>query len=150
MRPENGKQIKKYPACHVKLKAWEWNVNVQLIWHTIYFGQSNWSCHLYGIYYVAYNVLSTVLNLILTIKSVAAKLLSRFSCVWLCATPQTAAHQAPLSMGFSRQEYWSELPLPSPECYMKLKNSQPLRLTSFTLHNAFDICLCWCIITIVE
>ena len=30
------------------------------------------------------------------------------------ATPWTAAHQAPLSMGFSRQEYWSGLPLPSP------------------------------------
>jgi len=29
------------------------------------------------------------------------------------ATPWTAAHQAPPSMGFSRQEYWSELPLPS-------------------------------------
>ena len=36
------------------------------------------------------------------------------SCVWLFATPWTAAHQAPLSMGFSRQEYWSGLPLPSP------------------------------------
>ena len=30
-------------------------------------------------------------------------------------TPWTAAHQAPLSMGFSRQEYWSGVPLPSPE-----------------------------------
>ena len=39
------------------------------------------------------------------------------SCVWLLATPWTAAHQAPPSMGFSRQEYWSWLPLPSPnEC----------------------------------
>ena len=34
-------------------------------------------------------------------------LLSRFSRVWLCETPLTAAHQAPLSMGFSRQEHWS-------------------------------------------
>ena len=41
-------------------------------------------------------------------------LLSRFSRVQLCATPQTAAHQAPLSLGFSRQEYWSGLPFPSP------------------------------------
>ena len=41
-------------------------------------------------------------------------LLSRFSRVRLCATPQTAAHQAPLSLGFSRQEYWSGLPFPSP------------------------------------
>ena len=41
-------------------------------------------------------------------------LLSRFSRVRLCATPETAAHQAPLSLGFSRQEHWSGLPLPSP------------------------------------
>ena len=38
------------------------------------------------------------------------------SCVRLYATPQTAAYQAPPSMGFSRQEYWSGLPLPSPVC----------------------------------
>ena len=37
-------------------------------------------------------------------------LLSRFSCVQLCATPQTAAHQAPPSLGYSRQEHWSGLP----------------------------------------
>ena len=41
-------------------------------------------------------------------------LLSHFSCVRLCATPQTAAHQALLSLGFSRQEHWSGLPFPSP------------------------------------
>ena len=41
-------------------------------------------------------------------------LLSRFSRVQLCATPQTAAHQAPPSLGFSRQEHWSGLPFPSP------------------------------------
>ena len=35
--------------------------------------------------------------------------------VRLFATPWTAAHQAPPSMGFSRQEYWSGVPLPSPE-----------------------------------
>ena len=41
-------------------------------------------------------------------------LLSRFSRVQLCATPETAAHQAPPSLGFSRQEHWSGLPFPSP------------------------------------
>ena len=40
-------------------------------------------------------------------------LLSRFSRVRLCATPETAAHQAPPSLGFSRQEHWSGLPFPS-------------------------------------
>ena len=38
---------------------------------------------------------------------------SHFSCVRLLAAPQTAANQAPPSMGFSRQEYWSGVPLPS-------------------------------------
>ena len=42
---------------------------------------------------------------------VKVKLLSR---VWLLATPWTVAHQAPPSMGFSRQEYWSGVPSPSP------------------------------------
>ena len=42
---------------------------------------------------------------------VKGKLLSR---VWPSATPWTAAFQAPPSMGFSRQEYWSGVPLPSP------------------------------------
>ena len=44
-------------------------------------------------------------------------LLTRFS-VQLCVTPQMAAHQAPPSLGFSRQEHWSGLPFPSPmhEC----------------------------------
>ena len=41
-------------------------------------------------------------------------LLSRFSRVQLCATPETAAHQALPSLGFSRQEHWSGLPFPSP------------------------------------
>ena len=41
-------------------------------------------------------------------------LLSHFSRVRLCATPETTAHQAPPSLGFSRQEHWSGLPFPSP------------------------------------
>ena len=40
-------------------------------------------------------------------------MLSHFSRVRLCATPQTAAHQALPSLGFSRQEHWSGLPFPS-------------------------------------
>ena len=41
-------------------------------------------------------------------------LLSHFSRVRLCATPETAAHPAPSSPGLSRQEHWSGLPFPSP------------------------------------
>ena len=37
------------------------------------------------------------------------------SCVWLFATPWYVAHQTPLSVEFSKQEYWSGLPFPSPE-----------------------------------
>ena len=43
-----------------------------------------------------------------------SKLPSLFSRVRLCVTPQMAAHQAPPSLGFSRQEHWSGLPFPSP------------------------------------
>ena len=41
-------------------------------------------------------------------------LLSRFSRVRICATPEMAAHQAPPSLGFFKQEHWSGLPFPSP------------------------------------
>ena len=41
-------------------------------------------------------------------------LLSHFSRVRLCVTQWTTAHQAPPSLGFSRQEHWSGLPFPSP------------------------------------
>ena len=41
-------------------------------------------------------------------------LLSRFSRVRLCATPQMEAHEVPLSLGFSRQEHWNGLPFSSP------------------------------------
>ena len=47
----------------------------------------------------------------MTQVKVKVKLLSH---VWLFATPWTVAHQAPQSMEFSRQEYWSGLPFPSP------------------------------------
>ena len=49
-----------------------------------------------------------------TLKVSLLLLLSHFIGVWLCATPQMAAHQAPSSLGFSRQEHWSGLPFPSP------------------------------------
>ena len=48
----------------------------------------------------------------------SAHMLSRFSCVWLFVTPWTVACQAPLSMGFSRQEYWRGLPGPPPGIFL--------------------------------
>ena len=52
-------------------------------------------------------------------------LLSRFSRVRLCATPCTAAYQAPPSLGFSRQEHWSGLPFPSPMHESEVAQSCP-------------------------
>ena len=59
--------------------------------------------------------LSELWELMVSINGVLLLLLlSHFSRVRLCVTPYTAAHQAPPSLGFSRQEYWSGLPFPSP------------------------------------
>ena len=52
-------------------------------------------------------------------------LLSNFSCVRLYATPETAAHQAPPSLGFSRQQHWSGLPFPSPMHESEVTQSCP-------------------------
>ena len=49
---------------------------------------------------------------------VKAKSLSR---IWLLATPWTAAYQAPLSIGFSRQGYWTGVPLPSLKYHLQLR-----------------------------
>ena len=58
---------------------------------------------------------------------VKVKLLSH---VRLLATPWTAAHQAPPSMGFSRQEYWSGVPLPSPNFSLRVVNNMRLCLVA--------------------
>ena len=62
--------------------------------------------------------------------------LSCFSRVWLCANPWTVACQAPLSMGFSRQEHWSGLPFPSPED-LPAPGIEPASLTSPSLAGGF-------------
>ena len=56
---------------------------------------------------------------------VKVKSLSR---IWPSATPWTAAHKAPPSVGFSRQEYWSGVPLPSPECECTVNEIQTGKL----------------------
>ena len=63
------------------------------------------------------------------------------SCVQLFATPWTIAHQAPLSVGFFRQEYWSGLPFPIPGYFrdMEIKPTSPvspaLQVDSLLLRN---------------
>ena len=62
-------------------------------------------------------------------------LLSRLSRDRLCANPQTAVHQAPLSLGFSWQEHWNGLPFPSPKHESEVAQSCP------TLSDPMDHCL---------
>ena len=62
-------------------------------------------CLQFGLYLISFNHLLYHLLLLL---------LTHFSCVWLCAVPWTAACQALLTIEFSMQEYWSELPCPFP------------------------------------
>ena len=70
------------------------------------------------------------------------------SCVRLSATPWTAAYQAPPSMGFSRQQYWSGVPLPSPYikgnarlCNQKLESRFPGEISTCNLRHADDTTL---------
>ena len=90
---------------------------------------------------------------LLQCMKVKVKSLSR---VWLLATLWTAAHQAPPSMGFSRQEYWSGVPLPSPSCTLapvkllyggekrrKTQTDRNLSLFSFVLGDMLDFLVTW-------
>ena len=52
------------------------------------------------------------------LSPVCVCVLSHFRRVWLFVTTRTVAHQVPLSMGFSKQEYWSGLPCPSPGIFL--------------------------------
>ena len=69
-------------------------------------------------------------------------LLSRISCVQLFVTLQTVSCRAPLSMGYSRQEYWSGLPFPSPED-LPYPEIELLSLMSPTLASRFFTSATW-------
>ena len=66
-----------------------------------------------------------------------AKLLSR---VRLLATPWTAAYQAPPSMGFSRQEYWSGVPLPSPVTLLAIILMPAAAAAAKSLQSCLTLC----------
>ena len=78
-------------------------------------------------------------------------LLSHFSHVRLCVTPQTEAHQAPPSLGFCRQEHWSGLPCSSPR-NLPDPGTEPASLMSPALTGVFFVCfvfvLFWFVFTI--
>ena len=59
--------------------------------------------------------------------------------VRLLVTPWTAAYQAPLSVGFSRQEYWSGVPLPSPYNYLKWFQNLKVSFKSPTEYFALEV-----------
>ena len=81
--------------------SWFWPMDRQRRWHKQKLN-STWAL---GIFHLKHSCNHVLLLLLL---------LSCFSRVRLCATPETAAHQAPPPLGFSRQEHWNGLPFPSP------------------------------------
>ena len=86
-------------------------LNITRIVH-VYLVPGTHKCFTYTILFISYFYWHIV-ALHVKILSIVL-LLSHFSRVWLCVTPRTAAHQAPPSLGFSRQEHWSGLPFSSP------------------------------------
>ena len=85
-------------------------------------------CHLCFGFYINH------LSMSLTLR--CCGMLSHFSRVWLFGTPSTVARQALLSMEFSRQEYWSGLPFPSPGD-LPDPGIEPASLTSLPLIGGF-------------
>jgi len=72
-------------------------------------------------------------------------LLSHFSRVWLFVTPWIAAYQAPPPMGFSRQEYWSGVPLPSPVHIWGYSPAFLMMYSACKLNKQGDNIQPWCI-----
>ena len=88
---------------------------------------------------------SAQLSIFLILTLLLLLLPSHFSRVRLCATPWTAAHQAPRSLGFSRQEHWSGLPFPSPiresevaQSCLTLSDPMDCSLLGSSIHGIFQ------------
>ena len=79
--------------------------------------------------------------LLLLWTSLLLLLLSRFSRVRLCVTPKTAAHQAPPSLGFSRQEYWTGVGCHFLLQCMKVKSENEVAQSCPTLRDPMDCSL---------
>ena len=81
---------------------------VLMTWHS---QASLWVAWVYGVVFLILSQLhSLLLFSVSCLLSLHVCMLSHFSHIQLCSTLLTVARQAPLSMGFSRQEYWSGLP----------------------------------------
>ena len=79
----------------------------------------------------------------LSMMGACACILSYFSHVRLCATPWTVANQAPLSKGFSRQEYCSGLPFPSPGGSSRLRDRTRISYVSCIAGEFFTTSTTW-------
>ena len=99
-------------------------------------GNGSWIYFCFSGYLPGLNKL-LILNILGPLAAAAA---SHFSHVWLCVTPQTAAHQALPSLGFSRQEHWSGFPFPSPmhEWKVKVKSLSRVRPSATPWTAAFQ------------
>ena len=86
---------------------------------------------IFPVYFSRVSLCSTSTNTL----TYACVQLSHFSCVWLFATLWAVAHQAPLSMGFPKQKYWSGLPCPPAD--LPESGSEPESLKSPALAGRF-------------
>ena len=103
-------QVAKVLGFYIQHQSFQWIFRIYLhssptLFTAEVFSLLPWK-HLKCVNFIYYLISKCLLLLLL--------LLCHFSHVWLCATPQTAAHQAPPSLAFSRQEHWSGLPFPPP------------------------------------
>ena len=101
-----------------------------------------WVCSTVS-WFIVYGNLNRICVLLLCENCIVCQLLGH---VWLFVTPWTGTPQAPLSMGFSRQEYWSGLPFPSPEncihlIYVKLVHGA-FEFYYIYIVLLFSICVC--------
>ena len=79
---------------------------------------------------------------LLNLDFILLLLVSCFSRVQLCATPETAAHQAPPSLRFSRQEHWSGVPFPSPISFSFSDFTLEEKLTKSNICSILMIYIC--------
>ena len=113
-----------WAAVHGVAKSWTW--------------LRDWTTMLISNSFNDISFSSLILSLLCFLLLLLLLLLSHFSRVRLYATPQTAAHQAPPSLGFSRQEHWSGLPFPSPIVFSSLSHI-PNNSISVSLWIIFSI-----------
>ena len=90
-------------AVHTTAKSWTQLRDWATTTNTAKISQQDSMCQIMVRHLNITNLLKTVVVVVYSLNR-----------VWFFVTPWTVAHQAPLSMGFSRQEYWSGLPFPSP------------------------------------